>query len=297
MSIELAFSQWLAVREAIDAASRSAAVTEAAVNAVALAAGAGDTVRVLDLATGAGSNLRFLMERLPSPQQWLVVDRSPLLLTHLVERTAAWGADRGYVVRTAPDGLTLRGERLDCRVEVRQQDLGSLEEDGLFEGRHLVTASALLDLAGEQWMDALASGCRAAGATALFTITYDGRSTALPGDPDDARVLELFHRHQRTDKGLGGGAAGPDAAAAAGQSFAGVGYQILSASSDWEISPGDSELQRTLIEGWAAAALEVAPESAAFVNPWLARRLAHVTAGGSRVTVGHQDMAAWPDRR
>lgn len=295
MSIE-AFSHWLALREAIDATSRSAAVTEAAIKAVALGVGAAGPVRVLDLATGAGSNLRFLMERLPSPQEWLVVDRSPLLLSHLMERTAAWGAGRGYAVRTAPNRLTLNGERLDCRVELRQQDLGSLEGNGLFEGRHLVTASALLDLASGRWMDDLATRCRAAGAVALFTITYDGRSMALPGAPDDARVLELFHRHQRTDKGLGGASAGPDAAAAAVQSFAGVGYEILCAPSDWEILPDDSELQRILIEGWAAAALEIAPEAAAFVSPWLARRIAHVTAGRSRVTVGHQDLAAWPAR-
>ncbi len=182
-----AFSRWLALREAIDAASRSAAVTDAAVKAVALAVGTADSVHVLDLATGAGSNLRFLMERLPMPQHWLVADRSPLLLAHLVERTAAWGAGRGYAVRTTPDGLMLHGERLDCRVEVRQQDLGSLEEDGLFQGRHLVTASALLDLASAPWVSALAKRCRAAGTAALFTITYDGRSIARPEDPEDAR--------------------------------------------------------------------------------------------------------------
>ena len=29
------------------------------------------------------------------------------------------------------------------------------------------------------------------------------------------------------------------------------------------------------------------------VNSWLARRLAHVDAGRSHVTVGHEDLAAW----
>jgi hypothetical protein len=293
-SVDEAFSRWLALREPVDAASRSSAVTEAALAATIRAARGADAVHVLDLATGAGSNLRFLVERLPSPQRWLVVDHSPILLTHLVERTAAWGAGRGYDVRTAHDGFTLRGTRLECRVDVRQEDLGTLEADGLFEGRHLVTASALLDLASGRWLGTLADRCRRAGAAALFTIAYDGRSTSLPGEPEDTRVLELFNRHQRTDKGLGGEAAGPEAAAMAAASFTDAGYQIRNAPSDWKVGPEDRALQRTLIQGWATAASAVAPEATEATGAWLIRRLDHVDAGHSRIHVGHQDLAAWP---
>ena len=289
-----AFSRWLALREPIDAASRSSSVTEAALAAAARAARGAAAVHVLDLATGAGSNLRFLVERLPSPQRWLVVDHSPTLLTHLVERTATWGAGRGYDVRMARNGFTLRGTRLECQVDVRQEDLGTLEAEGLFEGRHLVTASALLDLASGRWLGTLADRCRTAGAAALFTTAYDGRSTSLPEEPEDTRVLELFNRHQRTDKGLGGVAAGPEAASMAVASFTGTGYQVRSAPSDWKVGPENQALQRTLIEGWAAAASAVAPEATEAIGSWLVRRLAHLDAGRSHIHVGHQDLAAWP---
>ena len=53
------------------------------------------------------------------------------------------------------------------------------------------------------------------------------------------------------------------------------------------------ELQRQLIEGWAEAALEIAPDQAAMVGRWLARRIAHVEGGRSRVSVCHEDLAAW----
>jgi Tfp pilus assembly protein FimV len=46
---------------------------------------------------------------------------------------------------------------------------------------------------------------------------------------------------------------------------------------------------------WAksAPALEIALDQAALVGSWLARRIAHVQAGRSRVQVCHEDPAAW----
>jgi hypothetical protein len=59
------------------------------------------------------------------------------------------------------------------------------------------------------------------------------------------------------------------------------------------LRPGQDELQRQLMEGWAHAAEEMAPGQASMIHNWLARRLAHVETGRSRVVVGHEDLAAW----
>ena len=59
------------------------------------------------------------------------------------------------------------------------------------------------------------------------------------------------------------------------------------------LAPEQRELQRQLIEGWAQAAEEIAPEQTPMIRDWLARRLAHVEAGRSHVIVGHEDLAAW----
>jgi hypothetical protein len=107
-------------------------------------------------------------------------------------------------------------------------------------------------------------------------------------------VRDLFNRHQKTDKGLGGPAAGPDAAALAEQCFLRAGYRVRREPSDWELGPSDRELQRLLIEGWADAAREMAPDRAPDIARWRTRRLAPVEAGHSHVVVGHDDLAAWP---
>ena len=282
------FSNWLALREAADFASRSQRLTQLVADRFADAT----SIRVLDLGTGTGSNLRFLIEHLPAVQHWTVVDRDASLLTDLHARTAAWAGPRGLELVRTESGFVIRGESLECHVEPTQRDLNSIADRALFAGQQLVTASALLDLVSESWLRALATECRTAGAVALFTITYDGRSPCAPADPDDDIVRALFNRHQRADKGLGGPAAGPDAAAKAPKAFADAGFRVERERSDWVIEPDARELQRQLIEGWAMAATEMAPEIALQIANWRLRRLNHVDQGGSLIVVGHEDMAA-----
>jgi hypothetical protein len=194
------------------------------------------------------------------------------------------------------DTCRIRGPRLDCHIETLRLDLGVLSDRVLFSGRHLVTASALLDLVSESWLRSLAAHCRVEGALALFTISYNGHSSCEPLEPEDDLVLDLFNRHQRTDKGLGGPAAGPDAAEAAARCFAETGFRVQRVPSNWDLDPTERDMQRMLIDGWANAASEAAPRRARIIAGWRARRLAHVDAGISHVMVGHDDLAAWPPR-
>jgi hypothetical protein len=105
-------------------------------------------------------------------------------------------------------------------------------------------------------------------------------------------VRELVNRHQRTDKGFGP-ALGPDAADVAQQAFASRGFTDERDRSDWTLDGGDAELQRQLIDGWAAAAVAMQPADAAAIAAWRQRRLEHVAARRSTIVVGHEDLAAW----
>jgi len=257
-------SRWLALRQPFDHAARSEAITRKVAAMVARA----HPLRIVDLGAGTGSNRRYLRPFLQSDQEWLLVDQDPALLSEAT-----------------------RGD--DAGVATRVMNLGTLDAN-LFDDRHLVTASALLDLVSDTWLEALARQCRRVGAVALLALTYDGRSMCTPSDPGDDFVRELMNRHQRqNDKGFGR-AAGPDAVDAADSAFRLVGYQVARATSDWKLSPAAHELQRELVNGWARAATELAPAEAARIAEWRSRRLAHIAAGRSSITVGHQDFAAWP---
>jgi hypothetical protein len=281
-------SSWLALREPADVAARSVPLTRAIADVLPR----GRPLCVLDLATGSGSNIRYLAEHLSGQQSWLPVDHDAALLAELPARMAAWGAARSYEVAAGTGEWVIRGSGLQCHVaEPRRLDLAALDGT-IFSGRHLVTASALLDLVSETWLRALAARCRENGAAALFALTYNGQSSCVPVEPEDDTIRLLMNRHQKTDKGFGA-AAGPDATDDAARCFAALGYRVRREPSDWVLPPGARELQRRLIEGWAEAAAEIAPERSAVIENWLGRRLAHVSAGRSQVTVGHEDLAAW----
>lgn len=282
-------STWLQLRERADAAARSNRLTRTIADTLAT----GETVHVLDLATGTGSNLRYLAPHLAGRQRWLMVDRDAALLALLPDLMSSWGAGRHYKVATVSgNACVIEGEPLQCHIETRSLDLNSLDADDIFAGRQLVTASALLDLVSEQWLGALAARCRDVGAAALFAITYNGWSACSPEEPGDEMIRRLLNRHQRTDKGLGGPAAGPDAAGCAARCFADAGYRVWTEPSDWMLGSAEQELQRRLIDGWAEAAAELAPDNASVIAQWQARRIAHVDAGRSQIVVGHFDVAA-----
>jgi hypothetical protein len=285
-----ALARWLARREALDALSRSTRLADRIANWL----GSRDPVRLVDLATGTGSNVRYLAERLPGRiQQWLAIDRSAALLRHFTGRMSAWATERGHTFAPSGTGCVILGSSWECRVETRQLDLATLREDWEFGPPDLVTASALLDLVSESWLRSLAVHCRHWRAAALFAITYNGRSSCSPPDPDDELVLRLFNRHQRTDKGLGGAAAGPDAVSAVVRCFGDAGYLVDQEPSDWHIGADEREIQRELIEGWAGAATAIAPDAASTIAAWRDRRIGHVEAGNSEAIVGHDDVAAW----
>ena len=283
--------EWLALREPADAAARSASLAEWLVRARPHDE-PDEPIRVLDLAAGTGANARYLADRWPREQHWLLVDVDQTLLARVPERLSTWAGRSGRVVSSDEHGVRMTGTgRPEIRVATRRVDLAVLDDRAVFANRDLVTASALLDLVSESWLRALAARCRDAGVAALFALTYDGTIECTPNEPEDRMIRDLVNCHQRTDKGFGP-ALGPDAVAVAERCFVGEGFQVRREPSDWQLPPAMRELQRELIDGWARAAIEAAPAQGAAIDRWRARRLAHVDEGRSHIVIGHEDLAA-----
>ena len=262
-------SAWLALREPADALARW---HDAAVGAARLPALAG-RAKIIDLGSGSGANLRYLAPRLGCAHDWILVDQDPALLRQALARAAALP----YVHSVAPLTLDLAA------------DLDSLP----LADASLVTASAVLDLVSEDWLEALVGRCRSHALPMLFALTYDGMIHCEPAHADDAYVRGAVNAHQRRDKGFGP-ALGPIAAGRAESVLQRHGYRVLAAASPWRLRPEDAELQRALIDGWEGAAAEEQPSSVGRIGAWAQSRRSWLQAGRSSVSVGHTDLLAIP---
>jgi SAM-dependent methyltransferase len=280
-------SDWLALREGADTASRDVHLTERLAGALSRRA----PLRVLDLGAGTGSNLRFLAPRLGGPQRWQLIDKDPALLEQLQQALGAWADREGHRAIAAGEGLLLQGPGFDARVDWASHDLAADPETWFTPDTDLVTASALLDLVSRDWIDALASTCLHRGCAALFTLSYDGRILWDPVLHEDATVRDALNRHQRRHKGLGP-ALGPEAAAYAAERFTALGYAVHQGRSDWCLAPAQAALQEALARGWAEAATALDGTAREDIEDWLAARIQHIRRDGSRLRVGHRDMLA-----
>jgi len=283
-------AEWLGLREPFDAAARAPSLVADLTTHLERSSDRAP-LEILDLGAGAGSNFRHLAPLIGGLQRWRLADNDPKLLDAALAATDSWARARGADARRARNTLSVGAGDLVCHIETGLVDLADLTAVEL-PVNGLVTAAALLDLVSQDWLETLAQRCRAVGAATAFALTYDGRTTVEPAEPEDALVLSLFNRHQRLDKGFGP-ALGPGAAGAAEAAFEAHGYELRAATSDWVIGPKEPAMQLALLDGWLGAALEIAPENRPTLASWHERRRAHVLAGRAALRVGHVDLVGW----
>jgi hypothetical protein len=260
-------SEWLALREPYDVRARNPAVLDA----VAATFAGRPSIALVDLACGTGATLRAISARLPSRQNWRLVDNDLSLLA----RAAASVPTPGQVIVATPVDIA--------------RDL-ELALDGPLD---LVASSALLDLVSAEWLERFATEAAVRSLPVYAALTYDGRVDFDPIDALDARMVAAINRHQRGDKGFGPalGAAAADGAIAR---FQALSYAVVRGVSDWTFGPQDEEMQHEFIAGWAAATREGGALSPDETAGWFARRREHVKAGRSSIRVGHVDFFAQP---
>jgi SAM-dependent methyltransferase len=279
-------ADWLELREPADRAARSSAVVDAVRGREARTA----PRSVVDLGSGTGANLRYLAPRLGGHQEWVLVDDDPALPAAARAKLIEWGRELGATVVPNERAIRIGAPTFTCSVRTAELDLARDLADLALPRGCLVTASALLDLVSAPWLEGLADLCQGAAAQVLFALTYDGRMELTPRDADDDFARQCFNRHQLSNKGFGP-ALGPDAVAVATRVFAARGYELCSAPSDWSLDASRRRLQAEMLEGWLAAAVEIAPDEAPRLERWHARHRRRVDAGGLRFVVGHADFA------
>ncbi|MEL7978557.1 glycosyltransferase [Vreelandella titanicae] len=275
-------SDWLTLREAADVDSRSQPLAELAAEWLSARTPA---PLIADLGCGRGSNMRFLAPRLSGHQRWKLIDHDAILLAQARQCAAGLSNSQGQPVAIETHCISL-----EALAEVPLDDT------------HLVTASALLDLVSQQWIDALVTRIAGQQQALLIALSVTGEWHFI--DPQGAPVLDdedrwlqaMFMAHQQRDKGLGD-ALGGQAHGALVAALERADYRIEQAETPWQLAAGSQEqqpLMMALLEGWAEAATEQVPEAAARIATWLQQRQQAVANGELGIWVGHRDLFATP---
>ncbi|MEM7667820.1 MAG: SAM-dependent methyltransferase [Pseudomonadota bacterium] len=244
-------ADWLTRRADADRRARNADLANRLAGHFADASG----MRILDLGAGHGSNMRLTSPHLPAGQRWMLMD-----------------ADEDLLARaSAPEGVSFETGLIDLA-----NDLTPV----LNRGWDLVTASALFDLCGADWLDRFVASLAAARLPLYAVLSYDGREDWSPPHVDDAAVLAAFHADQTTDKGLGQ-SLGPRAHSYLVNGLRAAGYDVAEGRSDWDLTvPTDADLIADLATGTGGVAANAG---------WVAAR-----QRANRVVIGHMDLFAIP---
>jgi hypothetical protein len=264
-------TQWLALREPVDAQARSHDLVERLRRELPVTG----CLVIHDLGAGTGAMGRWLAPLLRGPQHWVLHDRD----TDLLEVAAA------HLPGPAANGAAVT-------LEAKRSDITCLEPGDL-AGASLITASALLNMLTEEDLSGLTTACAGARSPILLTLSVTGDVDLTPGDPLDRRIAAAFDAHQRrvTERGR---LLGPDAAAFAVDQFGRLGAEVLVRPSLWRLGVRQTDLLVEWLTGWVGAACEQEPELAAEAGVYCRRRLAQATAGELRATLNHADLLASP---
>lgn len=267
-------AQWLALREAADAAARAPDLVQSLRGLLR----PDPPLVVHDLACGTGSTARWLAALVPGPQHWVLHDWDVDLLGEAAMLAVPWAAERA--------GLT---------VEVRRGDVTRLPADEL-AGSSLVTASALLDILTRAELERFVASCVVPRCPVLLTLSVVGRVEVRPEHPLDRNITAAFNAHQRRHRG-DSPLLGPEAVDAAVGEFTRLGYAVTVRDSPWRLGAADVALAREWLTGWVDAACEQEPDLTGPATVYLQDRLAAAANGRLSVVVHHADLLGWPGRR
>lgn len=260
---------WLDVRESADFAARDKALATRALEWLGQAKDPISPDRIIvDLGAGTGSTLRALTKLGASNIVWRLVDLDGKLLDE-----------------------ALRRHGKNCFIEDYQADLTITDELPL-TGAHIVSASALFDLASPAFIDALINRIDSRRTAVYAALNYDGTTSWTPAHPLDEKILRAFNQDQLRDKGFGP-ALGPHCTDYLQQALENKGYTLSISASPWQLDAKDKAMVTELINGIAAAAGDNYDITTHELEEWKQFRHAHISDGSC--TIGHWDLLALPN--
>ena len=265
-------ADWLTLREEVDLRSRDSKLLEKAEEWLC-DYGASELI-VAALGAGTGSTIRAFANSGSQKSEsisWRLIDQDSELLENA------------------------RNRHCDSyRIETFDLDLNNTAALPL-QSVQLITASALLDLVSEEFIDAITRqlvNLNKQQPVGIYTaLSYSGMIEWTPSHSLDEEVQNSLNQDQKRDKGFGR-ALGPDASDYLEHRLTGAGFKVCRADSAWLLDAVDEKLVSEYIAGIERVLKNDEALGLVFLKDWIKFRRLHVTAGTCRV--GHCDLLALP---
>jgi hypothetical protein len=263
-------SEWLALREPEDAATRSRDLALAAADLLPQG-----PIVVHDLGSGTGSMMRWLAPLLPGPQEWILHDWNAELIERAVNGKPP--VDR--------DGAAIS-------VRSRTGNLADLRPTDLV-GASLVTASALLDVLTSREIHAIVNACVGARCPALLALSVTGDVRLNPRDELDDDFKDAFNAHQLRDSNTRQQLGRYGAPIARGL-FAEAGWHVRQSTTVWRLDEQRPGLLSEWLGGWVEAALEQDPGLRFKAKRYRQLRDGQMDRRELSAQIRHVDLLVWP---
>lgn len=178
-------NNWLKLRETVDKKSRNLKI----IKLINKKFNNNEPISIIDLGTGAGSNFNYLKTKLKFYQNWVFTDIS--------------SNSMNYFKRN----IKLSNKIIKTKFQIFDviKDLNKIK----FKSFDIVTGSAFLDILPQRWFYKFHK-FNINTEIVLFALNYNGDFKFFPEHKYDKNIVNLFNKDQKTDKGIGNKAIGPD---------------------------------------------------------------------------------------
>ena len=254
-------NNWLIQREKIDSLSRSKIAISKINNFIKNK----DKISIIDLGCGTGSNYRYLSPKIKKKQSWDMLDISLKSINYFKEDIS-------------------KSKKVDNVKFIKTNVIKNIKKID-FNNYDIVTGSAFLDIMPNSWFRDFYN-LNINSKIIYFSINYDGFFKFFPKHKDDGLVLKLFNSDQKSDKGIGLKAVGPNCSKIINSMFTKT-HKTFILKSDWKVE-NNKDFQLTFIKFCE----DVVSKSNKNYKEWIHFRKDNILKNKSKIILRNKDFLA-----
>ena len=203
-------NNWLKLRETVDKKSRNLKIIEL----INKKFSNHESISIIDLGTGTGSNFNYLKPRLKFIQNWVFTDISSNSINYFKKN--------------------INISRKICKTKFQIFDVINDLQKINFKKFNIVTGSAFLDILPRSWFYKFHK-YNTKTEIILFALNYNGAFTFFPKHKYDQQIVDLFNKDQKSNKGIGVKAIGPECSVLIKNVFKNTHHTYLM-NSKWDVT-------------------------------------------------------------